>query len=75
MFEKVKEVIEKKNHSKMVGWLRKNNVEYLSEAVEWYTIGHEADSTELDIWVDGWFVQAFYDDAGILTHYETEEDN
>ena len=75
MFEQIKQLIEKKNHVKMVGWLRKNKVEYLSEDVEWYTIGHEADVTELDIWVDGWFIQAFYDDAGNLTRYETEEDN
>ena len=74
LFEQIKQLIEKKNHCKMVGWLRKNKVEYLSEDVEWYTIGHEADATELDIWVDGWFIQAFYDDAGNLTHYEFEED-
>ena len=75
MFNEIKALIEKKNHSKMVGWLRKNNVKYLSEGMEWSTIGHEADSTELDIWVDGKFIQAFYDDAGNLTHYETEEDD
>lgn len=75
MFDKVKVVVKKKNHNEMVDWLRRNNVEYLSESVDWYTIGHEADTTELDIWVDGGFIQAYYDDAGNLTHYEIEEDD
>ena len=75
MLDKVNVVIEKKNHNEMVDWLRRNNVEYLSENVEWYTIGHEADATELDIWVDGGFIQAYYDDAGNLTHYEIEGDD
>ena len=75
MFDKVKVVVKKKNYNEMIDWLRRNNVEYLSEAVEWYTTGHEADATELDIWVDDWFIQAFYDNTGDLTHYEVEEDN
>lgn len=75
MFDKIKKLIEKKNRRKMVAWLQKNKIECLWEDVIWYTIGHEADATELDIWVDGWFIQAFYDDADNLTHYEFEEDN
>lgn len=75
MFDKIKKLIEKKNRRKMVAWLQKNKVEYLWENVVWYTIGHEADAAELDIWVDGWFIQAFYDDADNLTHYEFEKDN
>lgn len=75
MFEKIQKLLQKKNRRKMVAWLQKNKVEHLWEDVVWYTIGHEADVTELDIWVDGWFIQAFYDDADNLTHYETEEDN
>ena len=36
MFDKVKEVVKKKNHNEMVDWLRRNNVEQLSESVDWY---------------------------------------
>lgn len=75
MFDKVKVVIEKKSRKAMIAWLQENKVEHLLENVVWYTTGHEADATELDIWVDGWFVQAFYDDTGNLTHYEIEEND
>lgn len=75
MFEKIKKIITKKNKRGMADWLYKHNVEYIFESVDWYVVGHEADKYELDIWVEGWFIQAFYNDAGELTHYEIEEDD
>lgn len=64
--------IEEKIHftlEQMTAYLKENNIEYERDAVEWFTKGHEADVTEINIWLRDSFVLIFYDKNGNMTHY------
>lgn len=58
----------------MENFLRCNNIKFESEVIDWYTLGNERDLYELDIWVEDSFIQIFYDENWIMTHYEVEDD-
>lgn len=58
----------------MENFLRCNNIKFESEVIDWYTLGNERDLYELDIWVEDSFIQIFYDENWIMTHYELEDD-
>lgn len=58
----------------MTTYLKENNVDYLREAVEWFTKGNEADVTEINIWLEDSFILIFYDKNGNMTHYNIDVD-
>lgn len=73
MFEQIKNNI-RKYKGAMVMYLSENHIEFTCE--EWYTTGHENDFYEIDIWSEDYgFFQIYYDQNGVLTHFEVEEDN
>lgn len=75
MFEEIKNHIHR-DKGIFVYWLVISGIEFTVEAVEWYTVGHENDFYEIDIWPkDHGFFQVYYDKNGFLTRYEIEEDN
>ena len=69
--------IEEKIHftlEQMTDYLKENNIDYLRDAVEWFTKGNEADVTEINIWLEDSFVLIFYDKDGNMTHYNIDVD-
>ena len=69
--------IEEKIHftlEQMTAYLRENNIDYMREAVKWFTKGDEADITEISIWLRDSFVLIFYDKNGNMTHYNIDVD-
>lgn len=59
------------NVDEMANFLYANHAQYCREAVEWTTVDHLDDATEIDVWFDdGNFLQLFYDIKGNLTRYE-----
>lgn len=61
------------NADEMTNFLRINHVQYCRDAVEWTTVDHLNDVTEIDVWLDDdIFLQMFYDIKKNLTRYEIE---
>ena len=58
----------------MTTYLKENNIDYERDAVEWFTKGHEADVTEINIWLEDSFILIFYDKDGNMTHYNIDVD-
>lgn len=57
----------------MANFLRMNGADYCRDAVEWTTIDHPHDVSEIDVWCEDGFIQMFYDIKGNLTRYEIED--
>ena len=57
----------------MVNFLCANGADYCRDAVEWTTIDHPHDVSEIDVWCEDGFIQMFYDIKGNLTRYEIED--
>lgn len=65
--------VEKWNANEMTNFLHANHAEYCRDAVEWTTIDHLNDTTEIDVWLDDdAFIRMFYDIKGKLTRYEID---
>lgn len=67
--------IEEKIHftlEQMIVYLFENNIDYEYDPVEWPTKGHEADVTELSIWLRDSFIVIFYDKNNNMTHYNID---
>ena len=58
----------------MENFLHYNNIKFESEVIDWYTLGNECDLYKLNIWIEDSFIQIFYDENWIMTHYEIEDD-
>ena len=56
----------------MANFLYANGADYCRDAVEWITIDHPHDVSEIDVWCEDGFIQMFYDIKGNLTRYEIE---
>lgn len=57
-----------------IEWLLNNDIEYISDVVDVYTTGNEADWFEIDIWIDeDHFVIMYYRIDGTFRHYETTD--
>lgn len=75
MFEQIKSNIRKYKNA-MVMYLSENHIEFTCEAVEWYTTEHENDFYEIDIRPEDYgFFRVYYDQNGVLTHFEVEEES
>lgn len=74
MKEEIVKCLDLFNLETMENFLRCNNIKFESEVIDWYTLGNERDLYELDIWVEDSFIQIFYDENWIMTHYEVEDD-
>lgn len=67
--------IEEKIHftlEQMIVYLFENNIDYECDSVQWFTKGHEADVTELSIWLRDSFIVIFYDKNSNMTHYNID---
>ena len=63
--------VKKLNVNEMANFLYGNHVRYSRDTVEWTTVDHLNDATEIDVWFDDDnFLQIFYDIKGNLTRYE-----
>lgn len=63
--------VEELNVNEMANFLYGNHVRYCRDTVEWTTVDHLNDVTEIDVWFDDDnFLQIFYDIKGNLTRYE-----
>ena len=56
----------------MANFLYANGADYYRDAVEWTTIDHPHDVSEIDVWCEDGFIQMFYDIKRNLTRYEIE---
>ena len=54
----------------MANFLCANGADYCRDSVEWTTIDHSHDVSEIDVWCEDGFIQMFYDIEGKLTRYE-----
>lgn len=72
MIEKIKKYIGVHRET-MLRFLEEKQITFSSETIDWYTIGHEADIYEIDIWTEHTFFQIYYDKNGYVTRWEMEE--
>ena len=54
----------------MANFLYANGANYCRDAVDWTTVDHLDDVSEIDVWCEDGFIQMFYDIKGNLTRYE-----
>ena len=67
---KIMPSVKKFRLNEMTDFLFVKNIPYTRELVEWTTVNHSRDNTEIDIWLDDGFIQIFYDIDGKLLRYE-----
>ena len=66
-------LVQKLQSDDMANFLRANGADYCRDAVEWTTIDHPHDVSEIDVWCEDGFIQMFYDVKRNLTRYEIED--
>ena len=68
--QKLMPLVQKLQPDDMANFLYANGADYCRDAVEWTTIDHPHDVSEIDVWCEDGFIQMFYDIKGNLTRYE-----
>ena len=68
--QKLMPLVQKLQPDDMANFLYADGADYCCDSVEWTTIDHPHDVSEIDVWCEDGFVQMFYDIKGKLTRYE-----